>query len=116
VLFAVVGFAIVRQITPTYTADATLMIETQQLSLPSVNSTFTNPFANAPGDPSAVMRSEIAVIRSRPIIETVIMELGLTRDPEVYPYLRPPGGLGHWLASLRGALPTGIVDALDGIG
>jgi capsular exopolysaccharide synthesis family protein len=115
VLFAIVGYAIVRQIAPTFTADASLMIQTQQLSLPDVNQ-FTNPFAVTPGDPSAVMRSEIAVIRSRPIIETVIMELGLTRDPEVNPYLRPPGGLGHFIASLRTTLPAGIVDTLDGIG
>ena len=116
VLFAVIGYAIVRQITPTYTADAALMVETQQLSLPNFQQ-FTNPFAVTPGDPSAVMRSEIAVIRSRPIIETVIMELGLTREREANPYLRPPGGVGQWLASLRGAAAVrAIVDVLDGIG
>src|ERR1041385_2519453 len=76
IAFGLAGLAIVRQIAPTYTADAAMMIETQRLNLPNVNPDFNNPFAATPGDPSAVMRSEIAVIRSRPIIETVIMELG----------------------------------------
>jgi capsular exopolysaccharide synthesis family protein len=115
VVFALAGLAIVRQITPTYTAEGTLMIETQQLTLPDVRQ-FSNPFSVTPGDPSTVMRSEIQVIRSRPIIETVIMELGLTREPEVNPYLQPPGGLGRRLASLRQSLPEGVVDTLDGIG
>ncbi len=114
-VFALAGLAIVRQLAPTYTAEGTLIIEAQQLSLPDVRQ-FTNPFAVTPGDPSAVIRSEIAVIRSRPVVETVIMELSLTREPEVNPYLRPPGAVGRWLASLRTTLPAGVVDALDGIG
>jgi capsular exopolysaccharide synthesis family protein len=114
-VFAMGGLVMVRQLTPTFTADGALMIETQHLALPDLRQ-FTNPFSVTPGDPSAVIRSEIAIIRSRPIIETVVMELGLTRDAEVNPYLRPPGGLGRWLGMLREHLPASVVDGLDGIG
>ncbi|MBL8837607.1 MAG: polysaccharide biosynthesis tyrosine autokinase [Alphaproteobacteria bacterium] len=114
--FALGGLLVARQMPQTFVADGSLILETQQLTLPDVRSQFTNPFSLVPGDPSSIVRSQILIMRSRSIIESVVMELGLTTQPELNPYLRPPGRIAQWLGGLRGTLPAGMVGTLDDIG
>jgi len=116
VLCALLGLIVARQLPQTFVADGSLILETQQLSLPDVRGQFTNPFSLVPGDPSSVVRSQILIMRSRSIIESVVMELGLTAQPELNPYLRPPGSVTRWLGSLRETLPAGIVSSFDDVG
>lgn len=114
--FAVSGLVVARQMPQTFVADGSLILETQQLTLPDVRGQFTNPFSLVPGDPSSIVRSQILIMRSRSIIESVVMELGLATQPELNPYLRPPGRIAQWLGGLRSALPQGIVGTLDDFG
>jgi polysaccharide biosynthesis transport protein len=110
-LAGVLGLAFARQITPTYTADGSMVLETQQLTVPNVR-TFDNPFQAVPGDPGSVVRTQLLVLRSRMLNEQIVRELGLEQLAEFNPALRPPG----MTARLRTMLPQGLVRTLDSAG
>jgi capsular exopolysaccharide synthesis family protein len=109
--FALLGLAIARQMTPTYTADGSLVMETQQLTVPNVR-TFDNQFQAVPGDPGSVVRTQMLVLRSRALTEQIVQELELDRLPEFNPSLRAPG----LLTRIRGLAPERAVQFLDSAG
>lgn len=111
VLLAAIGLFFARQITPTYTADGSMVLETQQLTVPNVR-TFDNPFQAVPGDPGSVVRTQLLVLRSRMLNEQIVRELDLEQLPEFNPALRPPG----LAARLRTVLPPALVRTLDTVG
>ncbi|PKU24451.1 GumC family protein [Telmatospirillum siberiense] len=80
-----ISAAVVYQITPHYTAEATVMLEprkTQVVDLQAVVS-------GLPAD-SAVIRSEVEVLKSPTIAEQVVKRLNLTKIPEFNAKLRRP--------------------------
>lgn len=80
-----ISAAIVFQITPRYTAEASVMLEprkTQVVDLQSV-------LSGLPVD-SAVIRSEVEVLKSSTITEQVVRKLNLTAVPEYNARLRHP--------------------------
>ncbi|MBF0335453.1 MAG: hypothetical protein HQL40_17705 [Alphaproteobacteria bacterium] len=83
------AFLYLRQVTPLYTATATVMIETRR--------TQVAPIAEVLGGLSSnqfVVEGEVEVIRSRALAEQVIDRLHLLQHPHFNPDLAPPRGPG----------------------
>jgi capsular exopolysaccharide synthesis family protein len=72
-----VGSIILTQLTPRYTAEAMVLIETQEPNISSLESVV----AGLPGDAASV-QSEAYILNSRNLAHRVIDKLGLINDPE----------------------------------
>jgi len=81
-----IALIVLQQLTPRYSAQALLMIETRQTTIPNLDSVLTGLVADDQG-----VRSEVEVLRSRGLAAATIRELGLDKDAEFNKTLRPPG-------------------------
>ena len=89
--------------TPTYTASATMMIETRQ---PQVQQLL---FDSAPAPDSAWIESEIGILKSRDVVAYVVKQLKLADDDQ---FLRAdPGPVDRLLARLGWRSPPPQTDA-----
>jgi capsular exopolysaccharide synthesis family protein len=77
---------ILQQLTPRYSAETLLLIETRQTTIPNLDSVLTG----LAGDDQGV-RSEAEVLRSRGLAAATVRLLALEKDPEFNAALRPPG-------------------------
>ena len=83
---------------PTYTAEATIVIDPRQLQLfPKAT------FSEGQYDSSA-FESEIELVKSEPVALSVVNDLGLAKDPE---FLGPQNVFGALLAFVSRVLPIG---------
>jgi succinoglycan biosynthesis transport protein ExoP len=98
----------VNQMTPRYTAAATVLIETRE----SRYADMQKVMANLGGDP-ATIESETEVMRSRPLAEKVIGELQLAVNPEFDPTRPKPRSLLSYLNPLT-YIPSSWSDAVRG--
>ena len=73
------------QAVPTYTSSATVALESRQEQVVDIDSVVTG----LSGD-QATINTEVEVIRSRGLIEKLVIELDLKSDPEFNAQLRPP--------------------------
>ena len=87
--------AVVFQLTPRYTAKAVLMIESRQSKVVDLDAVVEG----LPADRETTA-GETEVLRSRGLAAQVIGRLGLSRDPEFNPALRPPSFLEAALDSI----------------
>jgi polysaccharide biosynthesis transport protein len=74
---------VARQLTPKYTADGAVVIATRKMSIPELETLVT------PTGDSALVRSEMATMNSRNVLQEVSSKLHLDRLPEFNPRLRP---------------------------
>jgi exopolysaccharide transport family protein len=108
---AVVGALLLATIllslfTPRYKAEALLMIESRQPTIPTVESVLSGITADEEG-----VRSEVEVVRSRSLMAVVAEKLNLHQDPEFNKALKDPGAdQAGSVSSVPGA--PGVVDAL----
>ena len=75
----------VFQLSPRYTATASIMIEPRETRVVDVEAVVSG----LPQDLATIL-SEIEVIKSRGLAKRVIRQLGLLEDPEFNEHLRPP--------------------------
>ncbi len=80
-LFSWIG---IQQLTPLYTAEAELMIGVREEKIIDLE----NVLAGITAD-SVTVENEVHVMRSRGIVGKIVDELGLVRNPEFNPALRP---------------------------
>ncbi len=92
-----------QQVTPRYTAIATVMFEPQDYRANELQSILRD-------DPTtdAVLASQVEIIRSRAIAERVGDRLDLSKRPEFNWYIREPSPVGDWFARTRRFLGDGI--------
>lgn len=81
-----------KSITPVFRATATLLIESSQAQVVSIEEVYGLPGANR-----EYFATQFEILRSRDLAERVIDELDLTRLPEFNPALREPSGVSSWL-------------------
>jgi len=74
---------VARQLTPKYTADGAVVIATRKMSIPELETLVT------PTGDSALVRSEMATMNSRNVLQAVSAKLHLDLLPEFNPRLRP---------------------------
>lgn len=96
--FAVAAFFLVAvvlitfQLTPQYTAHAQVMLDMRQRQVVDLEAVVSG----LPPD-SAVVDTEVEILRSRALANRVVDELGLMNDPEFNPVLRDSEGMAAWL-------------------
>ncbi len=91
VFMAAAGFYVSQQ-KPMYTADGAVVIASRKVMIPGVEAVST------PTGDMAIVRSEMAVLRSRNLLSDVATTLHLDQDPEFNPFLRPKdNSLLAWL-------------------
>jgi capsular exopolysaccharide synthesis family protein len=103
------------QLTPRYTAEATVMLDTRKNQMVD----FTSLMAGLSGDQS-VVRSEMEILKSRALAEKVADRLNIDTWPEYNPSLRRPGFSDallspvNWLVgAIRGLTTSSSAAALD---
>jgi polysaccharide biosynthesis transport protein len=80
--------ALVFLLTPRYTAETALLLDTRKTNIIDMQAVMTGPQAEA-----AALRSEIDVLRSRQLAGKVVDKLGLVGDPAFNDELTSRGGL-----------------------
>ena len=86
ILGTVLATIFIFQLTPRYTAEATVMLETRKNQMVD----FTSLMAGLTGDQS-VVRSEMEILKSRALADKVAEKLEIDTWPEFNPALRRPG-------------------------
>src|SRR6201996_3174041 len=86
ILGTVLAAIFIFQLTPRYTAEATVMLETRKNQMVD----FTSLMAGLSGDQS-VVRSEMEILKSRALADKVAEKLDIDNWPEFNPALRRPG-------------------------
>jgi polysaccharide biosynthesis transport protein len=95
----IVAAAVVLQITPRYTAEATLLLDPQKTHIVDMQAVISG----LPVD-SAAIRSELELVKTPAIAESVVKKLDLTAVPEFNPSLNHPPAAKAWLAPLDGMI------------
>ena len=89
-VFMLLAGLMLSQLTPRFTGQTLLMIESRGATIVSVESVM----AGLAGDKETI-RSEAEILRSRTLAGRVIDKLELDADPEFNSALRPPGALAR---------------------
>ncbi|HEV2673903.1 MAG TPA: polysaccharide biosynthesis tyrosine autokinase [Aliidongia sp.] len=79
----VLAVLIGKQLTPRFTADGAVVVATRKMSIPELETLIT------PTGDQALVRSEMAVMSSRIVLEAVADKLHLDQVPEFNPRLKP---------------------------
>ena len=96
-------------ITPRFTAQATLAVETRSVMIPELQGVLGGePMA----DPMPVVRSEAQVLQSRSLVKSVVKDLNLTSYPEFNGSLRGPSLKTQVGGVVRDWLPAFMADPL----
>jgi capsular exopolysaccharide synthesis family protein len=93
-----IATAYVYQITPRYTAEASLMLDQRQLNVIDLKDVL--PGFSYNGDDLRI-RSEMEEMKTAPIATRVVQALNLTQDPEFNPRLARPTPYQQFVAYLR---------------
>jgi polysaccharide biosynthesis transport protein len=114
ILVLVASIVVTVRATPLYTANASLMIDTRKSQVLGADSEAV--LSGLPAD-TAVVDTEVEVLKSRQLAERVVDALKLQEDPEFNVALQKPGvitGIKQSLSSLFGAAaPDAARGALD---
>lgn len=78
------GYFYLKQLTPRFTAEAVLILNTRNMQVTDVEQVLSGLRVD-----TTVVETEIDVIKSRYIVEQVVEHLNLIQDPEFNPVLRP---------------------------
>lgn len=102
----------IQQITPRYAAQGLLLIESQRLNIPELQ----GAVAEATLD-SAIVRSEVQILRSRALVAAVAQTLDLAQRGEFNPPTERDDNVAAWRRDLLAWMPTGWsarLEAMDG--
>jgi polysaccharide biosynthesis transport protein len=101
-------------LTPRFTAEATVAVETRSFAIPELQGVLSS---QTMADPMPIVRSETQVLTSRALVQAVVEELNLTADPEFNTALKGLPLKQRLLGAVRDHLPTSFAATLvdDGI-
>ncbi|NPD16351.1 AAA family ATPase [Xinfangfangia sp. D13-10-4-6] len=94
--------------TPVYRATAVVMLESRESAMLGLNSVL----GGLTSGESAVVNTEVEVLRGRTLMARVVDELDLTNDPEFNLALEPPGPIGRLKDMLAGGADPPPSEAL----
>jgi capsular exopolysaccharide synthesis family protein len=92
----------VFRVTPRFTAEARILIETRQDRITAIESVIPGLSAD-----EATLNSQAEVLKSRGLARTVVERMNLANDPELNPALRPDGTLERLMSAARGGIAGG---------
>ncbi len=93
---AVIAYIVASTIAPRYLAGGMLAVETRPLFIPQIG---VQPQPWAPD--VSIPRTEVQVLRSRDLVESVARKLNLDREPDLNPYIQEPTLIGRLQGSVR---------------
>jgi len=99
------AFLFARSLPKTYVAASAITVEGERFVIPELQGALRSD--NAP-DPMPWVRTEVQALTSRAQVQAVITKLGLNRDPEFNPSLRPPGLLKTVELAVADILPINL--------
>lgn len=108
---AVIGFLVVSQYEPTYRASARVMFDIQQANVINLQEVLVDQQFD-----SSRLEDQIQVLRSTTLIERVIDELNLDRNPAFNPTLRVPEPTLAERLGLADMVPPEVTDLLMNMG
>ena len=96
-------------VTPRFTAQAVLAVETRSFMIPELQGVLgSEPMS----DPMPVVRSEAQILQSRALVKSVVQDLNLTAYPEFNGSLRGPSLKTQIEGSIRDWLPASVATPL----
>jgi uncharacterized protein involved in exopolysaccharide biosynthesis len=101
-VFALLGLIYARTLPKTYTATTSISVEGNQFAIPELQGALRSD--NAP-DPMPFVRTEVQALSSRALVQKVIDDMQLSRDPEFNPALQPPSLLSTIKSEVQSWLP-----------
>lgn len=107
-VFMLIGVFYAFSITPIYRATSVVMLETRQEQVVNIESVAGGLSAD-----TAIINSEVEVLRSRELLGRVVDELDLVNDPEFNGALREPGAIAGLMATMRRRLNALFGDASE---
>lgn len=108
VVFAAVVLFTLQQ-TPRYTATAQVMLDVRKEQVTDMSAVLSG----LPAD-SAVVDTEVEVLKSRSLAARVVKDLKLEQDPYFNPYLPSAKGATAWFSSLKkAAAPVAVTDPAE---
>jgi uncharacterized protein involved in exopolysaccharide biosynthesis len=92
-IITVLGYAVVKSLTPTYTSTSIIVLSARQDSVVDLQEPYMHAAAS-----DALIRSESDALRSRTLVNRVIDRENLMADPEFNVFIRPvqPDFLTRW--------------------
>ena len=104
---------ITMQMTPQYTATASVIIDQRRSQVVDIEAVLTGV-----GSDAQALDTEVQLIQSRSLAQAVVSELDLAADPEFNSRLREPSGLGAVAGAVAGflsaLLPSQVADSQSG--
>ncbi len=97
-----------RTLQKSYTANAQVAVEGDQMAIPELQGALRPD--SAP-DPMPMVHTEVQALSARQLVEQVTAQLHLDHDPEFNAALRPPTFLGGMRDRLKNLLPGSSTDA-----
>ncbi len=97
-----------RTLEKSYTANAQVAVEGDQIAIPELQGALRTD--SAP-DPMPMVHTEVQALSARQLVEQVTTKLHLDRDPEFNAALRPPTFFGGLRDGLKNLLPGSATDA-----
>lgn len=98
VVFALVVI-ITMQMTPQYTATASVIIDPRRAQVVDIEAVLTGV-----GSDAQALDTEVQLIQSRSLAQSVVRQLNLLSDPEFNGRLREPSGFGAVVSWVRGVI------------
>ena len=98
VVFALVVI-ITMQMTPQYTATASVIIDPRRAQVVDIEAVLTGV-----GSDAQALDTEVQLIQSRSLAQSVVRQLNLVSDPEFNGRLREPSGFGAVVSGVRGVI------------
>ncbi len=95
----VIAYIVASSMAPRYSAGGMLAVETRPLFIPQIG---VQPQPWAPD--VSIPRTEVQVLRSRDLVETVARKLNLDREPDLNPYAVEPTVFSRISGAVRGML------------
>ncbi|MGD2137725.1 MAG: polysaccharide biosynthesis tyrosine autokinase [Gammaproteobacteria bacterium] len=99
---------ILSMVTPRYTAETLIMIDSRGSNIVDFDSVFPGLSLD-----NEAIASEIEIIKSRDLAEKVVDRLDLLSNPEFNSELRPKSGLAEFF-QLKRYIPQGLLDSFTG--
>lgn len=96
------AFAYAMSLPKTFTASSSITVEGDSFAIPELQGAIRS--TNAP-DPMPWVRTEVQALTARGLVQEVIGKLGLEKDPEFNPSLRPPTFIDEAKAAVKSLLP-----------
>lgn len=110
VAFSVAGFLYARTLPKAYTATSAITVAGDRVAIPELQGALRS---DSTPDPMPWVRTEVQALTSRTLIQSVVQQLNLDKDPEFNAALRAPTLVERISTAVKSLLPQGAAVDVD---